>query len=262
MEDIITFEQVHYSLFKNLSFHLKKGSFTTIVGSIGSGKTTLVNMLLGFVDVEGSIVVDGLDLFKNKKKICEQIGMVLENPEEIFVAITVMDEIAFRLENQNKPKQEIYEKVNEMVHLLQIEHLLEKNPKQISASEKTLVALASALIINPKILIIDGTLQYLEEKEKKKIFEILKLKNEQGMTIINFTSTLEESLYGKDILLLHNGNIIKHDKKEVLLKEEHLLKKIGLEIPFLVDLSIRLMYYGVLDHIIFDMDEMVDIIWK
>ena len=102
----------------------------------------------------------------------------------------------------------------------------------------------------------------IDEQEKKHIFEILKELNKKGMTILNITHDLDESLYSNDILVLQDGKIILHDTKENVLKEEQIMKKAGLELPFLADLSIRLIYYGVLDHMILDMDEMVNTIWK
>jgi len=101
-----------------------------------------------------------------------------------------------------------------------------------------------------------------DEISKRKIFKILKECNEKGVTILNITHDLNESLYGNDIVLLQGGKVLLHGSKEDVLKQETKLKRAGLELPFLADLSIRLMYYGILDHMILDMDEMVNAIWK
>lgn len=250
-------------IFNKLSLNLEKGSFTTLIGPIGSGKSTLVKILLGFIKVDSYIKIDDLVLCtSNIKRIRNKIGVVFENPDEIFVAETVMDEIAFSLENQNKSKKEIWRKVEETANYLGIKSLLECDPHTLSEGEKILVSLASALVADPQILILDEALSMLDEISKRKILGILKECNEKGVTILNITHDLNESLYGKDIVLLQSGKVLLQGRKEEILKQESKLKRAGLELPFLADLSIRLMYYGVLDHMILDMDEMVNAIWK
>lgn len=250
-------------IFNKLSLKLEKGSFTTLIGPIGSGKSTLVKILLGFIKVDNYIQIDDLVLCtSNMKQIRTKIGVVFENPDEVFVAETVMDEIAFSLENQNKSKKEIWEKIEEIADYIGIKSLLEYDPHTLSEGEKRLVSLASALVIDPQILILDEALSMLDEISKRKIFKILKECNEKGVTILNITHDLNESLYGNDIVLLQNGKVLLQGSKEEVLKQETKLKRAGLELPFLADLSIKLMYYGVLDHMILSMDEMVNAIWK
>lgn len=250
-------------IFNNLSICLKKGSFVTLVGPIGSGKSTLVKILLGQTKFKGEIRINDLVLnHQNLKSIRSMIGVVFENPDEVFVAETVMDEIAFALENQNISKKEIWRKVEEVANYIGIKSLLECDPHILSEGQKILVSLASALIIEPQIMILDEALSMLDELSKSRIFKILQECNRKGMTILNITHDLNECLYGTEIVLMQNGTIVLQGLKEEVLKQEAKLKRAGLELPFLADLSIRLMYYGVLDHMILDMDEMVNAIWK
>lgn len=270
MDEIINVKNLNYKyhandyIFENLTFSLKRGSFTTLVGPNGSGKSTLIKILLGFLKTESEIHINGLELCpRNINLIRSKIGVVFEDPNEIFVAETVMDEIAFVLENKNMSKQEIWKKVTEIATILGIEEILEKDPHSLSGGEKVLVSFASILVMEPSIIILDEALTSVDEMEKKKIFNILKELNEkEKITILNITHDLNECLYGEDIILLNNGNIILSGPKEEILAQEQTFKKAGLELPFLADLSIRLMYYGVLDHMILDIDEMVNAIWK
>lgn len=272
MENLIVVKDLTYQynenkgnyVFDKISFSIKKGSFTTLIGPIGSGKSTLIRILLGLIQSENTITFNNLTLCSsNIKKIRSQIGVVFENPDESFVAETVMDEIAFSLENMNLPKKEIWSRVKEVSHYLGIDSLLEHDPHHLSSGEKQLVSLASAIVIEPELIILDEALTMIDEVEKRKIFGVLKeLQEKHGTTILNVTHDLDESLYGEKIILLQNGKIVLQDSKEEVLKQEQILKRAGLELPFLVDLSIRLMYYGILDHMVLDMDEMVSIIWK
>ncbi len=268
MEDIIVIEALNYQyekqkyVFSNLSVTLKKGSFTTIVGPNGSGKTTLAKILLGLLKSQNEIIIDNLLLCSNNMKtIKSKIGVSFEYPLSIFTSKTVIEEIGKELENQKD--QEKWKKVQEISKIIGIETILECNPKKLSLGEQQMVSFAKAIVTNPKILILDDAFTMIDERKKEKILKYLKTINQENQTtILNITHDLEESLYGTDILVLQNGKVKLHDKKENVLKQEITLKKAGLRLPFLADLSIKLMYYGVLDHMILNMDEMVNTIWK
>ena len=139
----------------------------------------------------------------------------------------------------------------------------EKNPHYLSGGEKQLVALASALVTDPKILILDESLSMLNGVEKNNILKLLKkLVKDKKMTIINVTHDMEETVYGDKIVVLDFGKILFNDNKEVIYKEEKKLKSVGLELPFMVDLSNKLRYYGLVDEDILSMSEMVNHLWK
>lgn len=268
MDKIIDIRNINFGyenkpIFKDFSFFVKKGDFVTIIGQNGSGKSTLLRAIVGLINVNGLVYVDDIELNNaNLKKIRSRIGVVFENPDNQFVAETVMDDIAFSLENKMVKPKEIRKKVREISEYLEISHLLEKEPHILSGGEKQLVALASALVGEPAILILDEAFTMVDNEVKEKIYKILIDINKKGVTIINVTHDIDESLYGNSIAIIEDGAIvIKGDKEKVLL-EEKLFKKLGFDLPFMVDLSIKLKYYGLLDKIIYDMDEMVDIIWK
>lgn len=251
-------------IFQDFNLNIKKSSFTTIIGLNGSGKSTLIKILLGLLDYNGEIKIDGLILNnKNINEIRKKIGVVFENPDNQFVAETVMDDIAFSLENLQTNPLEIKTKVKEIAEYIGISKLLERVPHSLSGGEKQLVALASALVHEPKILILDEALTMVDIKVRKKIYDILEdLHKNKDITIINVTHDMDEVLYGEDIILLDKGNIILKGLKEEVLLEEKVFNKLNLELPFMVSLSIKLKYYGLVDRLIFDMEEMVDEIWK
>jgi len=103
----------------------------------------------------------------------------------------------------------------------------------------------------------------VDMKVRKKIYSILNdLNQNKKITIINVTHDMDELKYGDDIILIDNGNLILKGPKEEVLLEEKEFNKLNLELPFMVSLSIKLKYYGLIDHLIFDMNEMVNEIWK
>ena len=251
-------------IFSNFDLEIKKATFTTILGPNGSGKSTLIKIILGLFRVNSYINISGMILNNdNLKKIREKIGVVFENPDNQFVAETVMDDIAFSLENMNYDKKEIKKRIKEVSELLGITKILEEEPHNLSGGEKQLVALASALVIKPEILILDEALSMIDPETRTKILSILvKLNKENNLTIISITHDSEEALYGSDVILLDTGKIILNGKKELVFKEEEIFKKTRICLPFMADLSIKLKYYNLLDKMIFDMDEMVDVLWK
>ena len=251
-------------IFDNFNLQIKEGSFISVVGQNGSGKSTLIKILLGLLKYDGEVKVDGLNLDKaNLNEIRKKIGVVFENPDNQFIAETVMDDIAFSLENLKMKPREIKVKVKEIANYVGITHLLEKEPHSLSGGEKQLVALASALVHEPKILILDEALTMVDTRVRKQIYDILNdIHKNKKVTIINVTHDMDEILYGEEILLLDNGKIILNGSKEEVLLEEKVFNKLNLDLPFMVSLSIKLMYYGLIDRLIFDMNEMVSEIWK
>lgn len=268
MENVITLNNVSFSyndkqIFKNLNLNIRKGSYTSIIGPNGSGKSTLMKLIVGLYKAEGKISVSGIEMSQDTyKSIRSKVGIVFENPDNQFVAETVMDEIAFALENMQYDSKEIKARVREVGKLLDIESLMEKEPHSLSGGQKELVSLASALVIKPDILILDEALDMIDNNRREDVLNILTNLNKEGLTIVNITHNSEELLYGSDIIVLNEGEIKDQGNTKDLLRKEKLFKNNGLELPFVVDLSYKLKYYGLVDDIVLDMDELVNLIWK
>ena len=269
VKNIIEMENINFSynknqIFKNLNLTFEKGSFTTISGNNGSGKSTLIRLLVGLLDCEGKITINGLELnHDNLKKIISKIGVVFENPDDQFVAETVLDDIVFSLENMKVDKKEIDKRVKKISKFIGIEDILDKEPHNLSGGQKQLVALASALITDPDILILDEALTMIEPDTRIKIYKILEQINKVNkITIINVTHNMDEILYGDNLIVMDKGNIVLNGPKEFVFLEEKTFNKLGLKLPFIVELTTKLQYYGLIDHLIFDMEELVNEIWK
>lgn len=269
MDNIIQISNLNFKygdvdIFKDFSLSIKRGSFTSIIGPNGSGKSTLMKIIVGLLKCDADVVVDDVKMSVDTyKDIRSRIGFVFENPDNQFVAETVMDEIAFSLENMNISKKEIRKSVTEVSSMLHIDDILECEPHSLSGGQKQLVALASALSINPKILVLDEALEMLDNNQKEEILNLLvKLNKEQDLTIINITHNSEELLYGSDIAIINKGVLIENGLTKDILRKEKSFKNNGLELPFVVDLSYKLKYYGLVDDIVLDMDELVNKIWK
>lgn len=258
--DNLNFKYNEQPLFKNFNLTINEYEWISIIGPNGSGKSTLAKILVGLLKHDGHITINSLVLTKETiKDIRKQIGIVFENPDNQFVSEKVTDEIVFKLENLGKSKSYIKKQLDYITSLLNIKDLLELTPHELNNSQKQIVSLASALIDEPKILILDETLNKIKKEDKDKIYKILK---SLDITIINITHDMEETIYSDKILVLNDGNIEIFDDKLKVLEQEKLFNKLGLELPFMVSLSLKLKYYNLVDNIIFDMEEMVDKLWK
>ena len=267
MNNMIVIDDLNFSydnnvVFKNLSLCIRKGSFTTVLGNNGCGKSTLVKLLTG-LERANSIVIDGeLLCDKNISSIRRKIGVVFENPDNCLISETVFGDLAFPLENLNCSRDYIFSRVNEISSYLGISHLLNKCSRDLSGGEKQLVSLGSALVIGPSLLILDEALSMIDDMSRVNILLLLKKINKDfGITILNITHDIEESIYGDDVLILDRG-ILFHGSKEDLYRQEKLLKDNGFDLPFMVSLSNKLSYYDMVDDVVLDMNEMVDILWK
>lgn len=249
-------------IFDNFNLNIKNKSITSIMGINGCGKSTLVKILVGLLKYEGSIKIDGVELKDNIKNIRKDIGVVFENPDNQIIKEIVYDDISYILRNMDYNEDEIKDKVLDICKCLNITDILYSNIKDLNTNQKQLVCLASALVHEPKILILDESLSLLDFDYKEIVLNLLKKFKRKGMCIVNITHDIEDTLIGDEIVVLDKGNILLKDKKNKIYKKEKLLNSLGFNLPFMVELSNRLMFYDLIDHVIYDMEEMVDELWK
>lgn len=220
---------------KNINIEIKKGEFWAVIGKNGSGKTTFCNMLRRFVpdfykgELTGKITLEDKEL-KNysQKELVQKIGFVFQNPFTQISGVkdTVFEEIAYGLENLGLEKEEIISRVEEILKLLEIEKLRDRNPYDLSGGQKQRVALASIIAMNPDVLVIDEPTSQLDPKGTEDIFKIINLMANEGKTIILVEHKLELiAEYAENILVLDEGEIILSGKAEEVLNNKILLEK-------------------------------------
>lgn len=266
MKYVFEIENLNFSynnkcVFKNLCLQVKEGSFTTILGLNASGKTTLINILLGLTKGNCVVMYQGIPVsLSNLKIINKEVGYVLENYSSDFMAEVVFEEIVSGLDNITKV--EIDDKVGYVIHKLKIKDIMEKPLIKLNNEEKWLVSLAKALVKKPKVLIIDNGFGALSFKRKNLVLKFLNELNKKGMTIIMTTSNSDEILYGNEIIILENKCVITSGGKEEIFKNIELLEGAGFGLPFIVSLSDKLRYYDLVSKIYFSDEKLVDDLWK
>ena len=234
----IVFENVSFSydhnkeVINNLSFSINIGEVTSIIGPNGSGKSTIAKLIMGLLEPDsGHIYIDGVLLDQNTApKLRNNMGIIFQNPDNQFVGATVLDDIAFGLENRKTPRGLMQEKIKEVVKLVRMEDFLDKNPEQLSGGQKQRVAIAGVLVTNPDIIIFDEATSMLDPIGTKEIGETLNmLKKEGNKTIITITHNLEEILYSDRVVLIDEGRIQTIGTPKEILANNELLTKAGFD---------------------------------
>ncbi len=227
-------ENQEYYDVKDITFHVKRGEWLSIVGHNGSGKSTTVRLIDGLLEAEsGEIVIDGQRLTEeNVWNIRRQIGMVFQNPDNQFVGATVEDDVAFGLENQGLSRQEMKKRVEEALDLVGMLDFKKREPARLSGGQKLRVAIAGVVALRPAILILDEATSMLDPEGRRELIETVKgIRKDYDMTVISITHDLEEVAMSDRVLVMKKGEIESTSSPRELFSRND-LDQIGLDDPF------------------------------
>ena len=227
-------ESQEYYDVKDITFHVKRGEWLSIVGHNGSGKSTTVRLIDGLLEAEsGEIVIDGQRLIEeNVWNIRRQIGMVFQNPDNQFVGATVEDDVAFGLENQGLSRQEMQKRVEEALDLVGMLDFKKREPARLSGGQKQRVAIAGVVALRPAILILDEATSMLDPEGRRELIETVKgIRKDYDMTIISITHDLEEVAMSDRVLVMKKGEIESTSSPRELFSRND-LDQIGLDDAF------------------------------
>ncbi len=215
-----------------ITFKIKKGQQIGLLGPNGSGKSTLLNVINGILKPsKGQVNIFGLDPFNPMQKweAKKKVPILFQNPENNLIAATVKDDIAFGLENMGINTQEIRKRVEKIIHELDIKKISNREPHQLSAGQKQLVALSGLLALEPEFLLLDEPGSLLDFKGWTMLKSAIdKLRIDKGLGIIWATNNLEEVIEADLWILLSKGRIIKKDKPEYFIRNFELLEEYNL----------------------------------
>ena len=227
-------ESQEYYDVKDITFHVKRGEWLSIVGHNGSGKSTTVRLIDGLLEAEsGEIVIDDRRLTEeNVWNIRRQIGMVFQNPDNQFVGATVEDDVAFGLENQGLSRQEMKKRVEEALDLVGMLDFKKREPARLSGGQKQRVAIAGVVALRPAILILDEATSMLDPEGRRELIETVKgIRKDYDMTVISITHDLEEVAMSDRVLVMKKGEIESTSSPRELFSRND-LDQIGLDDPF------------------------------
>ena len=256
MSSLVSVDNLMLGPFTKFSIEIPLNSLVFVTGSNNSGKSLLLKVLAGLVNFKNKITYDK-EIIKSDNDISYMASLN-------FNYATVLKNIRYPLERLGYEDDKINVLVRDIAKDLKITNLLNKNIKDLNEYEKLRVFLASKVIYNPKLLLLDDPCLFLSPLEKEEFMGLLEQLRTRGITIIMSSSSLDEVIYtiNSIIYVLDKGKIVsKGDMLEVL-SDDSLLNKIGLELPFMVDLSVKLEYYNLTDKINMSPLGMVESLWK
>jgi len=222
---------------RNIEAQINAGEYVLLCGASGSGKSTLVRALTGLIPhgydgvIEGSIVIDGVDT--RSRPLAEwlmTVGVVFQSPQWQLFNSTVTRELAFGLESLGCQRQVMRQRIDAVAAQLGIEHLLERNPQQLSAGEQLLVALGTVLVVGARIIVLDEPFANLDGMHVAQVQAILRTLHQQGVTIIVAEHRL--GLVAADatrMIVLHEGQIVLDGRPADVLA--HDIRRFHLEPP-------------------------------
>lgn len=254
-EKIIEFKNVSYKysdeetdVINNLTIDFYSGEFTCILGHNGSGKSTLAKLVNAInYPTEGKVISFGFDTSdeENEIKIRQNVGMVFQNPDNQIVATIVEDDVAFGPENLGVPREEIRKRVDDALKIVDMYDYRLHEPHKLSGGQKQRVAIAGAIAMKTKCIVLDEPTAMLDPKGRKEVIgALMRLKDELGMTIILVTHFMDEAVNADRVVVMNDGVVCFDGTPQEVFKNTVELKKIGLSVPKPLELALELKKEG------------------
>ena len=255
MEKIIEFKNVSFKyseedteVINDLSIDFYSGQFTCVLGHNGSGKSTLAKLMNAInYPTSGKVISFGFDTSneENEIEIRQNVGMVFQNPDNQIVATIVEDDVAFGPENLGVPREEIRKRVDEALKIVDMYDYRLHEPHKLSGGQKQRVAIAGAIAMQTKCIVLDEPTAMLDPKGRKEVLNALKrLKEELGMTIILITHFMDEAVNADRVVVMNDGVVVFDGTPEEVFKNTEELKRIGLSVPKPLELALELKKEG------------------
>ena len=222
---IIEFRNVSYSknnnmILENISFSLKKNKYNVIIGKNGSGKSTILKLIVGLEKISGGkIFIDNEELVYKRDelyKIRKKTGIVFQESNEHIIGETVAESLIFGMENNRIPLEKMKENMDKYIKLFQLENIIDKKTVNLSGGEKQKVALAGAVITEPEIILLDEVTEMWDKATKDKMNGIIEEFLKDGKTVVSVTHNPEEIKRSDNIVFItEEGKIVTGKSEEV-----------------------------------------------
>ena len=228
-------EEAQMPALNKVSLNINQGEWIAIIGHNGSGKSTLAKTINGLLLPEsGSIKVNGQEI--NEKNIWEvrrNVGMVFQNPDNQFVGSTVEDDVAFGLENQGVPREEMLVRVRESLEQVRMAEFMRKEPSRLSGGQKQRVAIAGIVALRPNVIILDEATSMLDPEGRLEVIAtVKKIKEENNLTVLSITHDIDEAANANRIFVMKKGKLIQEGTPEEIFSQGEKLIELGLDLPF------------------------------
>ncbi|TDN33812.1 energy-coupling factor transporter ATPase, partial [Lactobacillus crispatus] len=233
-----TYPDTKKAILDQISFKIKRGSWTSLIGHNGSGKSTISKLINGLLlpDSANNSRITVLGMTLNQKTVWdvrEKVGIVFQNPDNQFVGATVGDDVALGLENRAVPREQMVKIVRKVLADVGMLDYIDAEPANLSGGQKQRVAIAGILAVEPKIIILDESTSMLDPKGREQVLKIIKhLKKEKNLTVISITHDIDEANMADNVIVLNDGKILAQGTPTEIFSKTEMLQEIGLDIPF------------------------------
>ena len=234
---------------KNINLTIYEGDYVALLGLNGAGKTTLQLCLNGVVpnsivgDFEGEILVYGQDTYETPvRELAKYVGIVFDNPEFQLSQMSVAEEIALGMESLGITYEEMHARIFEVLDIVGLTGLEERSPFGLSGGQQQRLSIASALAMQPRILVMDEPTSNVDPIGKEEIFAVAyQLNRERNMTVIMAEHEVEVmAAYADQIIVMHEGEIILNGSPEEVFSNYDMIRDLGLRMPQVSEYAHRL----------------------
>ncbi len=238
---------------EGINLHVKRGEHLCVLGANGSGKSTLANVLAGLlapdtgtVELVGHEVCrDGKPDFAAYREARRKLGLVFQNPDDQIVTSVVEEDVAFGPENLGVEPAEIRQRVERSLKRVGLlEHALD-DPGHLSGGQRQRLALASALAMEPEVLILDEPAALLDVRGREALVRLIGRLGGEGVTTVHVTHHMEAALAADRVIVLDQGHIVLEGRAEEVFSHTEHIASLGLEQPFVAQLSGALAARGI-----------------
>jgi len=221
----------------DVSLEIAKGEIVVLAGPSGCGKSTLLKSIVGLIphmysgSWSGKVIVDGAEVSKTKiSELAKKVGFVFQNPENQIFMFSVERDIAFGLENLALPKDEMRQRVDEALSLLNLKNLADRAPHELSDGQKQRTAIAGVLAMKPSILILDEPTSLLDPYTAHEVIGTMqKLNKNLGITVIIVEHRLDlVSSIASRLVIMDNGRIVANDAPKKVYNNFEALRAVGM----------------------------------
>lgn len=237
----------------DVSLRIHEGERICILGANGSGKSTLASVLCGLLapDQGGvsllgrKVAQDGDVNYDAYEAVRRELGLVFQNPDDQIVTTVVEDDVAFGPENLGMAPEQIETRVRRELKRVAMQSFAKADPTRLSGGQKQRVAIAGALAMEPRVLVLDEPGSSLDVRGRRSIMRVMNRLHAAGTTIVHVTHFMEEALCADRVIVMDHGRIILEGEPQRVFSQGDTIRNLGLEEPFSARLASRLAQLGV-----------------
>jgi energy-coupling factor transport system ATP-binding protein len=233
---------------RDLDLNIEPGQFVAIIGHNGSGKSTLVKLLTAVLyPTQGKIRIDGIPVdHEHQWEVRRKVSVVFQDPDDQLVMNRVEDDVAFGPENLGLPRDEISERVESSLEALALGQIRERLIEDLSSGQKQRVAIAGALAMRPRFLILDEPTSLLPVPVAMRLISTVRELNREGdMGVLHITHSMYEATLFDRVVVMDEGRVVLDGTPAEVFRNVEKLREIGLDVPLAASLARRLRARGV-----------------